>query len=209
MSEESTVFVVDDDPAICKSLSWLIESVGLPIQTYHSAQQFLDAYDPDLPGCLILDVRMPGMSGLDLQDKLRQMDVEIPIILVTGYGDVPMAVRAMKHGAIDFIEKPVSDQVLLDHIWRAIELDTQQRRQRAGQLVIRERIERLTPREREVMNLIIAGKSSKEIAAEQAVSFKTVEGHRASIMKKMQAKGMPNLVHMTLSLSKKPTEPAV
>ena len=205
MSEEPTVFVVDDDPAIRKSLRWLIESVGLRVQTHRSAQQFLDAYVGDVHGCLILDVRMPGMSGLDLQQTLQGMRVELPIILVTGYGDVPMAVRAMKNGAVDFIEKPVSDQVLLDHIRRAIELDAANRRNRAGQMVIHQRIERLTRREHEVMELVVSGKSSKEIAAELEVSFKTIEAHRAKIMKKMQARSVPHLIHMTLSLSESST----
>lgn len=198
MRQQPTVHIVDDDPAIRKSLRWLIESIGLPVVLHPSAQAFLDAYDPSVPGCVVLDVRMPGMSGLDLQEKLRELELEIPVIIVTGYGDVPMAVRAMKAGAVDFIEKPVSDQVLLDHIQRAIaaDLDNHQRRARSAEVL--QRVEKLTRRERQVMALVIAGKSSREIAEELGVSFKTVEAHRAKIMKKMEAKSVPHLIRMSM-----------
>jgi two-component system, LuxR family, response regulator FixJ len=198
MSEEPTVFVVDDDKAMRKSLRWLIESVNLQVETFESAQEFLEKLDSDRPGCIVLDVRMPGMSGLDLQDYLRENGVDIPIIIITAYGDVPMAVRAIKAGALDFIEKPVCDQVLLDHIHDAIELDQKRRQTKAENQEVAERLETLTKREAEVMNLVVAGMSSKEIAADLGVSFKTIEAHRAKIMKKMDAKSVPHLIHMRL-----------
>ena len=179
MNKELTVFVVDDDRAMRKSLRWLIESIDLRVETYESAQAFLDHYDPDRPGCVVLDVRMPGMSGLDLQDHLRERDIDIPIIIVTAYGEVPMAVRAIKAGALDFIEKPVCDQILLDHIQDALELDRKRRQVRAENQEITERLESLTKREAEVMDYVVAGLSSKKIANELGVSFKTIEAHRA------------------------------
>ncbi len=176
---EPTVFVVDDDRAMRKSLRWLIESIDLRVETYESAQAFLEHYNPERSGCVVLDVRMPGMSGLDLQDHLRKLDGDIPIIIVTAYGEVPMAVRAIKAGALDFIEKPVCDQVLLDHIQDALELDRKRRQSRADKQEITERLESLTKREAEVMDLVVVGMSSREIAGELGVSFKTIEAHRA------------------------------
>lgn len=200
MSNRPTVFIVDDDLAIRKSLRWLIESVGLDVRDYSAAQEFLDEYDPAVPGCIVLDVRMPGMSGLDLQKRLNEQKIGLPVIMVTGYGEVPMAVRAMKHGAVDFLEKPVSEQILLDHIQRAVAEDAKKRKDWAQHSTIREKIDKLTRREREVMNLVVDGLSSKEIAGELGISFKTVEAHRAKIMRKMEAKSVPNLIHMNLSL---------
>lgn len=202
MNEEPTVFVVDDDRAMRKSLRWLIESVDLRVETFESAREFLDQYQLHRPGCVVLDVRMPGMSGLELQDHLREHEINIPIIIITGYGDVPMAVRAMKGGALDFIEKPVCDQVLLEHIHDAIEIDQKRRRIRAGNQEIAERLQTLTKREAEVMELVVEGLSSKETAAQLGVSFKTIEAHRAKIMKKMGAKSVPHLIHMMNLLTK-------
>lgn len=193
-----TVHVVDDDPAILRSLRWLIESMGLAVELYPSAAAFLERYDPQTPGCVVLDVRMPGMSGLDLQKRLVQLGYVIPVIIVTGYGDVPMAVRAMQAGAVDFIEKPVSDRVLLQRIERALARDRQAREQLAIAAPIRRRMETLTRREREVMQFILAGMTSGEIAEELQICRKTVESHRANIMKKMQARGLPHLVRMNL-----------
>lgn len=198
MTENPTVFVVDDDRAMRKSLRWLIESVNLPVETFESAREFLEKYDPTRPGCVVLDVRMPGMSGLELQDYLRSQDIKIPVIIITAYGDVPMAVRAIKAGALDFIEKPVCDQVLLDHIHDALELDRKNRETEAENREIVARYESLTKREAEVMEHVVAGQSSKEIAGELGVSFKTIEAHRAKIMKKMDAKSVPHLIHMNL-----------
>ncbi|HCO25722.1 MAG: DNA-binding response regulator, partial [Gimesia sp.] len=143
IQQEATVFVVDDDPAIRKSLRWLIESVGLKVQTHELASEFLESYSPEIPGCLVLDIRIPGMSGLELQEKLRERGYDIPVIIVSGYGDVPMAVRAMKAGAIDFLEKPVSDQVLLDYIQKGIETDIKNKQNRIQNQDLMERKELL------------------------------------------------------------------
>lgn len=200
MHDEATVFVVDDDPAVRKSLRWLIESVGLNVRTFASAREFLEACDPATPGCLVLDVRMPGMSGLDLQDHLSEQGAHLPVIVITAYGDVPMAVRALKAGAAEFLQKPVSDQVLLDHIQRAVENDCARRRREADRRAARQRLEELTPREREVLELVVEGLSSKEIGRRLDVSFKTIEAHRARIMKKMQATSVAHLIRMRLEL---------
>lgn len=197
-NDDPTVFVVDDDRAMRKSLRWLIESVNLRVETFESATDFLEKFNNDRPGCVVLDVRMPGMSGLDLQDHLRSHNVDIPIIIITAFGDVPMAVRAIKAGALDFIEKPVCDQVLLDHIHDAIELDQRQRQTRTENREVAERLKTLTKREAEVMGYVVAGMSSKRIADELGVSFKTIEAHRAKIMKKMNAESVPHLIHMSL-----------
>ena len=198
MTHEPTVFIVDDDPEVRRSLQWLIESVDLSVRVFASAQEFLDTYDSDCPGCLVLDVRMPGISGLDLQRHLQSEEIRIPIIIVTAHGDVPMAVRAIKDGAIDFIEKPVSDQLILDLIQRAIQRDREDRASWAVADIINKRKELLTQREHQVMELVILGMSSKEIAADLGVSFKTIEAHRANIMKKMQAKSVPQLIQINL-----------
>ncbi|HAH48388.1 MAG TPA: DNA-binding response regulator [Planctomycetaceae bacterium] len=204
IQQEATVFVVDDDPAIRKSLRWLIESVGLKVQTHELASEFLESYSPEFPGCLVLDVRIPGMSGLELQEKLRERGYDIPVIIVSGYGDVPMAPRAMKAGAIDFLEKPVSDQVLLDYIQKGIETDIRNKQNRVQNQDLMERKETLTRREREVMEYVVVGFSSREIAEKLNVSFKTVEAHRAKIMKKMQAKSVPKLIQMDLQIKDVP-----
>jgi len=203
IQQEATVFVVDDDPAIRKSLRWLIESVGLKVETFELATEFLESYSPESPGCLVLDVRIPGMSGLELQEKLRDRGYTIPVVIVSGYGDVPMAVRAMKAGAIDFLEKPVSDQVLLDYIQKGIERDVKHKQDRLQNKELLERKDSLTRREREVMGHVVAGLSSREIAAKLSVSFKTVEAHRAKIMKKMQVKSVPKLIQMDLQITGK------
>lgn len=200
IQQEPTVFVVDDDPAIRKSLRWLIESVGLKVQTHELASEFLESYIPDVPGCLVLDVRIPGMSGLELQERLRERGYDIPVVIVSGYGDVPMAVRAMKAGAVDFLEKPVSDQVLLDYIQKGIERDIKNKQELVQNKELIERKNSLTRREREVMGYVVSGQSSREIAELLDVSFKTVEAHRAKIMKKMKAKSVPKLIQMDLQI---------
>jgi len=192
----ATVFVVDDDPAIRESLRWLIESVGLGVKIFTTAQEFLEGYDPALPGCLVLDIRMPGMSGLDLQNELAARKVNIPILIITGHAEVPVAVRAMKAGALDFIEKPFSDQLLLDRIRRAIEKDAEFRRADSQRAEVAARLAQLTPREREVMDLVIAGKANKVIASELGLSPKTVEVHRAHVMKKMRVDSLADLVRL-------------
>lgn len=197
---EPTIFVVDDEADIRDSLRLLMRSVGLKTETFASAQEFLGAYDPSRPGCLILDVRMPGMSGPELQEKLRKNEINIPIIIITGHGDVPTAVRTMKAGAIDVIEKPFSDQLLLDRVQQALERDATDRKERAERERIAARLARLTPREREVMEGIVDGKLNKVIAADLGLSTRTVEIHRSRIMEKMQVRSVSNLVQMVLSV---------
>jgi RNA polymerase sigma factor (sigma-70 family) len=198
MANGPVVFVVDDDPAMQESLRWLIESVGLEVRTFSSAAEFLDAYEPEQPGCLLTDVRMPQMSGLDLQERLSAMNAALPVVMITGYGDVSMAVRAMKRGAADFIEKPFNDQELLDRIQRAVDQDTRSRTQLRERQEVLERMQRLTPREREVMSEVVAGKSNKQIAVELGLSDRTVEVHRANIMTKLAVKGVAELVRAAM-----------
>jgi RNA polymerase sigma factor (sigma-70 family) len=198
---KATVFVVDDDQAMRNSLKWLIESVGVQVESFASADEFLANYRPGRAGCLVLDVRMPGMSGLDLQEYLVDKNIRIPVVIITGHGDVPMAVRAMKSGAIDFIEKPFNDEVLLDAIRRAIAYEEQQRTHESEHLQIKERLSHLTPREHEVMEMVTDGKSNKEIANALGVSAKTIEAHRARVMEKMQAGSLAELVRMVLAVN--------
>jgi two-component system response regulator FixJ len=199
LQTQPTVYVVDDDQATRKSLRWLVETLGVPVQTFHSGASFLDSYDPSQPGCLVLDVMMGGMSGLELQKELNERNIEIPVIVLTGYGDVPTAVRALKNGAIEFLEKPFDGEVLLEQVRRALELDASRRRERDADDVVRQRLEKLTPREAEILKLVVEGLSSKEIATQLDVSFKTVEAHRAKIMKKMEANGVAQLVRMVVT----------
>jgi RNA polymerase sigma factor (sigma-70 family) len=194
-----TVFVVDDDEELCDGLRWLLESEDLSVQTHNSAEAFLDAYDPRCPGCLVLDVRMGGMSGLELQAKLAEQGLSTPVIILTGHADVPMAVQATKAGAVEFLQKPADDQVLLDSIQRAIELDAQDRERQAANAEFAARMELLTPREREVMELVVAGKANKQIAAEFGVCIKTVEVHRKRVMKKLQVMSTVDLVRTALT----------
>ena len=195
---EPTVFVVDDDRAMRESLSWLLDSVGLRVRSYATAADFLAEHDPAQPGCLVLDVRMPGMSGLDLQAELARRGVELPTIVITGHAEVSMAVRAVKAGAIDFIEKPFSDQLLLDRVRQALEIDLEAREVRRRREDARRRLATLTTREREVLNLVVAGKANKEIASALGVSPKTVEVHRAHVMSKMCVDSLAELIRVTL-----------
>lgn len=189
-----TVFIVDDDAIICDGISQLVETVGLKAKVFTSAQEFLDSYDTAWHGCLVLDVRMPGISGLQLQDKLAESDIEFPIIFMTGHGNVRMAVDAVKKGAIDFIEKPFEDQYLLDQINNAITKDAKDRKNRSERQAIEAKLALLTPRERQVLSLIKNGKNSKAIALKLGLSQKTVEGHRAHVMEKMQVETIAGLV---------------
>lgn len=198
MSPEMTVFVVDDDQAMRSSLQWLIESVGMKVQTFASAPEFLDAYYPGRAGVLLLDVRMPGMSGLELQQYLVRREIRLPVIIITGHGDVAMAVKAMKAGAADFIEKPFDDEELLNSIRNAMQHDEKRRALRAQRADIAARMAELTPREHEVMSMVTDGKSNKEIAAALGVSAKTVEVHRARVMDKMRADSLAELVRLAL-----------
>ncbi len=195
-SAKPTVFVVDDDEAICQSLCLLIEDIGLRVKTFGGAREFLAHYDPSQPGCLVLDVRMSGMSGLELQARLRELNMEIPIVVITGHGDVPMAVEAMKAGAMDFIEKPFRDQVLLDSIQRAVELDRRIRAARQQSESFQSRIEDLTRRERQVMDLLVLGKSNKTIAFELGISQKTVDFHRTNVLSKAGVATVVELVRL-------------
>ena len=195
---EPTVFIVDDDQAVARSLRWLIESVRLKVETFPSAQAFLDGYDATNSGCLVLDVRMPGMSGLDLQERLAAQRIHVPIIFITGHGDVQMAVRAVQAGAFDFVEKPFNDQDLLDRIQKAIARDADQRGKDAQRAQLRALFVSLTPREREVLDLVVEGMSNKAIANSLGLSAKTVEVHRAKVMDKMHARSISDLVKMAM-----------
>lgn len=195
-----TVFVVDDDEGVRNSLRFLLRSIGLPTQAYASAAEFLQTYAAHEPGCLILDVRMPGMSGLELQQQLNLRGATLPVIFITGHGDVPMAVEAMQHGAFDFLQKPFRDQDLIDRIQRALERDARSRSSLAQHEAIRSRFASLTPREREVLALMIRGKANKVMAADLGVSQRTVEIHRARVMEKTGAASLAQLVRMALDL---------
>jgi len=196
---DHNVYVVDDDQAVRDSLRWLIESVGLKVKTFSNGQELLENFNEAEISCLVLDVRMPGISGLDLQQRLKNMNAKIPVIIVTGHADVPMAIQAMKAGAFDFIEKPYSDQLLLERIQCAIEQDDCFKKQQAVNNEINERIDSLTPREKEVMGLVVGGHSNKSIAKELGVSIKTVEVHRGNLMSKMKAQSLSELVRLVMS----------
>jgi len=195
-----TIFIVDDDTAVRDALKLLLRSVGQAVETFGSAQEFLDAYSEDRPGCLVLDIRMPGMSGLELQQKLNEKHSILPIIFITGHGDVPMAVEAMQAGAVDFIQKPFRDQDLIDRINQALEKDGSNRAALGERNDIRRRLETLTPREREVLDLVVHGKANKVIAGDLKLSQRTVEIHRARVMEKMQASSLAHLVRMVLEV---------
>jgi len=198
--QQALVFVVDDDEAVRSSTKLLLKSVGLPAVTYSSAQEFLDNYDPLQPGCVVLDVRMPLMSGLELQQLLNLQGAIIPVIFITGHGDIPMAVEAMQHGAFDFLQKPFRDQDLLDRVQKALEKDRINRVQLREKTRIQERRESLTPREREILELMTRGKPNKVMAADLGVSQRTVEIHRARVMEKMGASSLAQLVRMVMDL---------
>ena len=193
---EPIVFVVDDDEAICRSLGLLIEDIGLKARAFTGAQHFLSAYDPAQPGCLVLDVRMSGMSGLELQSRLNELGIRIPTIIMTGHGDVPMAVEAMKAGALDFVEKPFRDQVMLDSIQKAVVLDRRSREAEKRRAVFRSKLDTLTQRERQIMNMLILGKTNKVIAYELEISQKTVDFHRCNILGKLGVNSVVDLVRL-------------
>jgi two-component system, LuxR family, response regulator FixJ len=198
LSDEPTVFLVDDNPVALKALATLLKLVFPHIETYSSATEFLAAYRQQ-PGCLILDVRMPGMSGLELHRKLVQDKVTLPVIFVTGHGDVPMAVEAMQMGAVDFLQKPVQDKKLWASIRRAIDLDAQNRRRRARRQLAEEKLSQLTSGEREVLNLILDGKTNREISKELDLSTRTIEDRRAKLMKKVGANSLAELIQLVMT----------
>ena len=200
----ATVFAVDDDDAVRESLRWLIESAGMEVETYGSADDFLSGADWDRAGCLVLDVRMPGTDGLALQQQLRERQIGLPVIIITGHADVPMAIKAMKNGAVDFIEKPFNDELLLRSIRGALDWNTKDRTRKARRDEVLVRMRRLTPREREVAALVVQGLSNKQIASELGVVPKTVEVHRASVMRKMEADTLADLVRKRLLATEPP-----
>ncbi|MCU7939221.1 MAG: response regulator [gamma proteobacterium symbiont of Bathyaustriella thionipta] len=200
MNDAPSVFIVDDDEQVRSALTFLMESVGLQAESFSSAHDYLEQFNASKPGCLILDVRMPGLSGLDLQARLSAETIHPPIIIITGHGDVPMAVRAVTAGAVDFIEKPFNNQSMLDNVHRAIELDAKQRGESSRLQDIEKRYNELTPREKEVLQCVIEGKRNKIIAAEMNISQSTVEAHRSKVMDKMLADSLSDLMRMALLL---------
>jgi FixJ family two-component response regulator len=200
-TDDAVVYVVDDDEAVRDSLSLLLKSVGYQARPYAAAMDFLEDYDAEQHGCLVADIRMPGMSGLDLQAALIKDDSELPIIFITGHGDVPMAVDAMKAGALDFIQKPFRDQDLLDRINQALVADSERRESGHERTVVRARLAALTPREREVMDRVVKGQANKVIALDLGVSQRTVEIHRARVMQKMHARSLAELVTLAGKIS--------
>jgi two-component system, LuxR family, response regulator FixJ len=195
-----TVFVVDDDESVRGSLRFLLRSAGLESRAFGSAHEFLAAYDPSQPGCLVLDVRMPGMSGLELQQELNLRGAILPVIFITGHGDIPMAVEAMQHGAHDFLQKPFRDQDLIERVRRALAQDAKSRAALEEHKAIRGRLDSLTPREREVLALMARGKPNKIMAHELGVSQRTVEIHRARVMEKSGATSLAELVRMVMDV---------
>jgi FixJ family two-component response regulator len=197
---DSIVYVVDDDSSVREAIKSLIRSVGLRVETFGTAQEFLKSARPDAPGCVVLDVRLPGLSGLDLQRELAANGINLPVIFITGHGDIPMSVRAMKAGALEFLTKPFRDQDLLDAIQQALERDRSARQQRSETAELRERFDSLTAREREVMGLVVSGLLNKQIAGELGTSEVTIKIHRSQVMKKMGAGSLAELVRMTEKL---------
>jgi FixJ family two-component response regulator len=195
---EPTVFIVDDDRNILRAMQFLLKSVGLRSEVFASGDEFLEAFDAKRPGCLVLDIRMPGLGGLELQERLLGIRSSLPVIFVTGHGDVPMAVEAMQKGAFDFVQKPFSEDDLLGRIQAALAADRRERDEQARRADVAARLGLLTAREREVMELVVTGKPNKVIAYELGVSQRTVEIHRARVMDKMQARSLADLVRMNL-----------
>ncbi len=192
------VHVVDDEAEVCSAVALLLRSVGLPSRTYPSAQAFLQGYSPGAPGCIVLDVRLPGMSGLELQERLQQAGITLPVIVMTGHGDIQMAVRAMRAGALDFIEKPFNDQTLLDRVHEGVARSTQLHDADGERAQVQSRYETLTEREREILGDAVDGRPNKRIADELGLSTRTVESHRAHIIEKMQAASLSHLVRMAV-----------
>jgi FixJ family two-component response regulator len=197
---QPVIYVVDDDGDVRKAMDTLLRSVGLGVRTFASASEFLRAKLSDVPGCLVLDVRMPGMSGLDLQSEMTKADIDIPIIFITGHADVAMAVKVMKAGAVEFLTKPFHDQDLLDSLQRAVERDRLAKQHRAGLVELRQRFNSLTHRQREVMEYVVKGLLNKQIAVQLGTSETTIKLHRGQVMRKMQAQSLPDLVRAAVCL---------
>jgi len=201
MSENiPTVFVVDDDEPVRDAIGMLLDTVDIPFESFATAQEFLQAYDPSRTGCLVLDIRMPGMSGLELQERLLEDKSPIPIVFITGHGDIPMAVEAMKRGAVDFIRKPFRDQELLDRIHEALTVDSENRSAYEDLIAIRQKVDSLTPREHEVFERVARGQANKVVAIDLGISERTVEIHRNQVMQKTKARTLADLVRMKLTL---------
>jgi two-component system, LuxR family, response regulator FixJ len=207
MAGTARVFVVDDNLGVRKSLRALLESAGLAAETYASGEEFLAAFDPECPGCLVLDVRLQHGSGLDLQDELRRRKVRLPIIVLTGHGNVPTSVRALQAGAVDFLQKPAPPKLLLERIRAALESDRRARALISARADVTGRLADLTPREREVMDLLVAGKTSKEMASAMQVSVRTVEGHRRMVLSKMNVSSAAQLVRTVLGAREAESHP--
>jgi two-component system response regulator FixJ len=208
MNFEPTVFVIDDDPAVRNALRFLLESVQLNVQTFASAEQFLQTYSVHMTGCAVLDLRMPGMSGLQLQQRLIRQPYSLPLIFITGHGDVPLAVRAMQNGALHFLEKPLDDQLLLDAINSALAMDKQNQQKRLKLMAWQARLANLTEREHQVYAMVIERVSSKQIAEKLGISLKTVEYHRARMMEKMHAESILDLLEMVREIPGKGADSA-
>ena len=196
VEERAMVFVIDDDPSMRLAIEDLLSTVGLEVRTFAAPQDFLQSKPPDAPGCLVLDVRLPGMSGLTFQKELVKEGLALPVIFITGHGDIPMSVRAMKAGAVEFLSKPFHDQDLLDAIHAAIERDRKRRREAVRLAELRDRFATLSERERQIMTLVVIGRPNKQIAAELSLSEMTVKVHRGQVMRKMHAESLPELVRM-------------
>lgn len=199
-NDAQTVFVIDDDTDVRDSLKWLLESVGLKVQTYENALAFFEGFDTGSGGCIVMDVRMPGLSGISAQKKLSECNIDLPVIMISAHGNVDMAVTALTQGAVTFIEKPFDDQVLIDHVHDALEKDRARFVQRLSQSRIRERYDSLTRRERQVLELIVKGLSNQEAADELGINRKTVEGHRANMTAKMKVDSFAELVQVAIAL---------
>jgi len=203
MSPDPAVFIVDDDAAVRDSLRWLMDSVGLRVEEFASGETFLEEITPLHPGCVVLDLRMPGLGGLEVYQRLREREIDLPVIIISGHGDVPIAVRALKSGVADFIEKPFSDQELLDCVQQALRRDLDNRVQQLKREELMARYLTLTPRELDVLRLVVDGSANKEVSAILGISLKTVETHRARVMDKMAAGSVSELVRMTLIIESK------
>ncbi len=195
-----TIYVVDDDQDVRDSLKWLLESVGLQVSCYDTAMAFIEAYQPGSPGCIVMDVRMPGMSGVQAQKKLPEHQIDLPVIMISAHGSIDMAVTAMTQGAVTFLEKPFNDQALIDHVQAALEKDSANRAQQGVLSDRRAHYDSLTKRERQVFELVVKGLSNQEMADELGINKKTVEGHRANMMTKMDVGSLSELVHLAISI---------